>query len=568
MHGSILVVDDEKSLRQTFEAFLLNAGYAATSVASYDEALAYFDDHQRCDIVFSDILLGERSGIDLLRELRRRGMTIPVIMVTGYPNMDSAVEAIRLGAFDYIAKPVTKGVLLRTAEKALEFKRLRDENERFQVIIEGIFHSVSDAIITVDRDGRIVAFNSAAETLCNLAATDIGQPALGIAACTAPALQTLLQTTLRDQKHGLARRLEIVFSGNHTCVVNAACTPLVLTSGEFAGAVLSLRDETRLSDLEKSFKGRQQMHDMIGKCSRMQEIYSLIEDLADVPSTVLIAGESGTGKELVAEALHFMGARRNGPLVKVNCAALTDTLLESELFGHVRGAFTGAVQSRVGRFQKADGGTIFLDEIGDISAGMQTRLLRVLQEKQIERVGDSTPLDVDVRVVTATNQNLQAKVRRGEFREDLYYRLKVVTVEIPPLRERRTDIPLLVEHFRIQLNQELNRSVEVIDDAVMDLFMEYLWPGHVRELKHVLEHALIRCRQGVVTLDHLPAELRRGRETLVKNGDRSDEEVVREALRRVGGNRVKAARLLGIDRKTLYRKLEKYHIVVDEVVDY
>ncbi|MHB8707401.1 MAG: sigma-54 dependent transcriptional regulator [Desulfuromonadales bacterium] len=568
MSGTFLVIDDEKSLRLTFEAFLKNAGHETVSVASYIEAIACFDARQKCDVIFSDILLGERTGIDLLRELRSRGMNTPVIMVTGSPNMETAVEAIRLGAFDYLAKPVTKDVLLRTAERALEFKRLRDENEQFQAVIEGIFRSVGEAIITVDREGVVVAFNDAAATLCDLSATQIGQPADTVPVCAVPALQTLLHSTLRDRRRGSITRLEVSFRSNQSCAVNATSTPLVLPSGEFAGAVLVLRDETRLNELERTLKGRRQLHSMVGKSSKMQDVYALIEDLADVPSTVLVNGESGTGKELVAEALHYMGTRHNGPLVKVNCAALTDTLLESELFGHVRGAFTGAVQARVGRFQKADGGTIFLDEIGDISPGMQTRLLRVLQEKQIERVGDSTPIDVDVRVVAATNQNLLAKVRRGEFREDLYYRLKVVTVELPPLRERRDDIPLLVEHFRQQLNRELNRSVERISDEVLDLFMEYNWPGNIRELKHALEHALIRCRQAEVLLEHLPAELRRGRETMLASSGENEEAAIREALRRVGGNRVKAARLLGIDRKTLYRKLEKYHIVIGEVVDY
>lgn len=567
MSGTFLIVDDEKSLRLTFESFLRNAGYDAFSVASYEEALALFERQQGCDVIFSDIMLGERTGIDLLRELRCRNMNIPVIMVTGYPQMDSAVEAIRLGAFDYLTKPVTKDLLLRTAERALEFKRLRDENEQFQVYIEGIFRSVDEAIITVDRDGVVVAFNDAAELLCNMTVAHIGQQSESVPACSVPALQTLLHSTLRDRQRCNVKRLKVSFRNNQKCVLNATCTPLILASGQFSGAILVLRDETHLNNLERTLKGRKQMHNMVGKSPIMQDVFTLIEDLVDVPSTVLVHGESGTGKELVAEALHFMGERRDGPLVKVNCAALTDTLLESELFGHVRGAFTGAVQSREGRFQKADGGTILLDEIGDISSGMQTRLLRVLQEKQIERVGDSTPIDVDVRVVAATNQDLYAKMKRGEFREDLFYRLKVVTVELPPLRDRREDIPLFVEHFRILLNRELNRSVADISPEVMDLFMEYNWPGNVRELKHVLEHAMIRCRLPMVSIEHLPQEMR-GKVLPPQPHGSTEEDTIRDALRRAGGNRSKAAKLLGIDRKTLYRKLDKYTIVVGDVVDY
>lgn len=567
MNGSFLVVDDEKSLRITFASFLADAGGRVMAAASVAEALQLLDG-QNFDVVVSDIRLGRQTGIDLLAELRQRGVTAPVIMVTGYPTMETAVEAVQLGAFDYLTKPVTKEMLLRAVEKALIFKQLSDQNATFQAHIAGIFRSISDVIITVDREGRLSACNAAANKLCRLSDQDIGQSVGSLPQLALPALQSLLQGTLRNRITGRAERLEMPLSDGQRLVVNLTSTPLILASGEFAGAVLVLRDETRLNQLEKTLKGRRQLQGMIGKSAGMQEVYALIEDLADVSSTVLVNGESGTGKELIAEALHYRGPRRNGPLVKVNCAALSDTLLESELFGHVRGAFTGAVQARVGRFQLANGGTIFLDEIGDISAAMQTRLLRVLQERQIERVGDATPIDIDVRVVTATNQNLLAKVRRGEFREDLYYRLKVVTIELPPLRERREDIPLLIEHFQNLLNQELNRGVKTISAEVLELFMNCNWPGNIRELRHVLEHAFIRCRESELTAHYLPAELRRGPAPLKPNPDRSEEEAICTALRRAGGNKAKAAKLLGIDRKTLYRKLEKYAIAANEVVDY
>jgi PAS domain S-box-containing protein len=566
MHGSFLIVDDEQSLRTSFVSFLTNAGYQAMAAGSYHEALELLELQHSFDVVFSDIMLGKKTGIDLLKELRSRGFNAPVVMVTGFPQTDTAVESVRLGAFDYMPKPVTKEMLLKTAKTALEYKRLHDENESYRAHLEGILKSVDDAIMTYDREGCLASFNPAAGELCGLKDDDLHASIREIAALSNPAIQTLVSSTLQKRQSSRANRLEISLSNKRRVVVNVACTPLILAGGAFSGAVLVLRDETRLNTLEKTLRGRRQLHSMIGKSSKMQDVFALIEDLADVPSTVLVTGESGTGKELVAEALHFMGDRREGPLVKVNCAALTDTLLESELFGHVRGAFTGAVQAREGRFKKADGGTIFLDEIGDISPGMQTRLLRVLQEKQFERVGDSTPIDVDVRVVTATNQDLQMKVRQGQFREDLYYRLKVVTVELPPLRERLDDIPLFVEHFRKLLNAELNRSVEEISQPVIDLFMAYSWPGNVRELKHVIEHAMIRCRQAVLNREHLPRELRE-KSTRLPASDGSEQDLICDALRRAGGNRSKAAKLLGIDRKTLYRKLDKFSIVVDDVTD-
>jgi transcriptional regulator with GAF, ATPase, and Fis domain len=310
-------------------------------------------------------------------------------------------------------------------------------------------------------------------------------------------------------------------------------------------------------------RDRRKFHNIIGKSEKMQAIYSLIEDLADVQTTVLILGESGTGKELVAEALHYSGGRSHKPLLKVNCSALSENLLESELFGHVKGAFTGALQDRMGRFQKADGGTIFLDEIGDVSPRIQLQLLRVLQEREFERVGDSNPIKVDVRVVAATNQNLREKVRRGEFREDLYYRLKVVEINLPPLRDRREDIPFLIKHFLKKFNKKLNKEIVAISADVQKVFMNYLWPGNVRELEHTLEHAFILCHQNVITVDHLPLVFKDFFETKTSSfKDLRDDEsqAVIRVLEQTSWNKARAARLLGMSRRTLYRKIEEYKI--------
>lgn len=568
MSNRILVVDDEKSLRATFQAFLLNAGYEVETAASYQEALAILD-QKPCDVILSDILLGGQSGIDLLRELKQRSLDLPVIMVTGYPNMDTAVESIRLDAFDYLAKPVTKHDLLRVAAKALRFKELQDQNATYQAHIEGIFRSAREGLLTLDPQGVITACNAAARQLLGMTGTVIGEEFSAVPELADPLLQSLLQKTLREQKSTSATRHEVVLDEKTSRILSLDSSPLRLSGGQFAGGVLVLRDETRVMELERNLQDRQHFHQIVGKSRAMQKVYDLIDDLTEVPTTVLIMGESGTGKELVADALHFMGPRQQGPLVKVNCAALSDSLLESELFGHVRGAFTGAMHNRIGRFQKANGGTILLDEIGDISPQMQLRLLRVLQEKQIEKVGDEAPINIDVRVLAATNQDLGAKVRNGEFRQDLYYRLNVVLIHLPPLRERREDIPMLVEHICQRLNKELNRQVEALDDTVMDLLLEYDWPGNVRELQHILEHAFIRCRKGRLVLpEHLPAAFLDQQLTTVRKVGRTEDNepgLIREALGRAGGNKAKAARLLGIDRKTLYRKLEKYSLRPDEL---
>jgi len=294
-----------------------------------------------------------------------------------------------------------------------------------------------------------------------------------------------------------------------------------------------------------------------------------------VESTVLITGESGTGKELVAEALHFGGARSKGPLIKVNCSALSESLLESEIFGHTRGAFTGAIRDKIGRFEAAENGTIFLDEIGDISPRIQLNLLRVMERKEFERVGDSRTRKANVRVLAATNVDLLEKIRQGLFREDLYYRLKVMVIHLPPLRQRTEDIPLLTAHFISHFQASFGKNITKCSDEVMRLFMTYPWPGNVRELKHSLEHACILCPGGEITTAHLPADLltslpagllrplspRPGpaASAPARPGSRGlSPDDITQALAQAGNNRAKAARLLGIDRRTLYRNMDRH----------
>jgi transcriptional regulator with GAF, ATPase, and Fis domain len=267
---------------------------------------------------------------------------------------------------------------------------------------------------------------------------------------------------------------------------------LVHSNNKYAGAVLVIRDITREYDLERKIAEQYQFQEIIGKSKKMKELYALLEDLTESSTTVLITGESGTGKELVANALHRGGTRAQKPFVKVNCSALSDFLLESELFGHVKGAFTGALKDKLGRFEMADGGSILLDEIGDISPRVQHKLLRVLQEKEFERVGDSVSVKVDVRIMTSTNRNLNEMVRLENFREDLYYRLKVIEVKLPSLRERLDDIPLLVDHFCNIFNRRFNKDIEGVSEEVYKLFSSYFWPGNVRELENALEHAFVQ----------------------------------------------------------------------------
>lgn len=487
-----------------------------------------------------------------------------MILITGAPSVETAAEAVRLGAFDYILKPVRQQDLLKMTDIALRHKRLSDENDRCQSNKEAIFKSVKDGIVTVDEKMRVVDVNRAAVELCGF--TQDQSPGAFIRTVThgcGGGCVEVLKEALATRKALALRHVECHRRDSQKQIVSVSASPLIDQTNHINGCVMVLRDETRLHQLEQNAAGSRAFDKIIGTSSAMQRIKGLVKVLADVQTTVLITGESGTGKELIADALHRAGERSDKPLVKVNCGALSDSILESELFGHVKGAFTGAVSDKVGRFELADGGTIFLDEIGDISPKMQLQLLRVIETMTFERLGSAKPHRVDVRVVTATNRDLAEKVAAGEFREDLYFRLKVMTVHLPPLRERREDIPLLVCHMIEKFNRKFDKAIKTVSSDVEKLFRRHVWSGNVRELVNTLEHAFILCNQHVITTDHLPIEMQSqtGSITVLNgHGKMSEAEAIEQALEKAGGNKAKAARLLSMSRKTIYRKMDKYNI--------
>jgi PAS domain S-box-containing protein len=487
----------------------------------------------------------------------------PAVFEKFEPHLNMFVEIRAMPQFDADKEIIGSIHIVRDIT---EKKRAEEEREKYRSNLEATFRSVKDAIITVDRELQVIEMNDAAQESCGLMRNTIGRELNSIqTACNRKCLEAL-KKTIETQQPVDVYRVECMHKDSPGKVVSLSTAPLLNSQGLFSGAVMVIRDETHLNELERTFKERKQFYTIIGESEKMQRIYDLIDDLADVQTTVLISGESGTGKELVAEAIHYRGNRSNKPLVKVNCTALSENLLESELFGYVRGAFTGAEGNKIGRFQKADGGTVFLDEIGDISPRMQLRLLRVLQEKEIEMVGDSTPIKVDIRIIAATNQDLKKKVQRGEFREDLYYRLKVVEISLPPLRDKRQDIPLLVHHFIQKFNKKFKKEILDVSENVRNIFMEYNWQGNVRELRHTIEHACILCRQSVITIEHLPPEFK---DTVVrqnphvKNIAYDDPERMLKTLEKAGWNKSKAARMLGISVRTLYRKIEKFKLKED-----
>jgi PAS domain S-box-containing protein len=455
-----------------------------------------------------------------------------------------------------------------------EMRKIFEEKEDLRLNLEAVFRSIPDAIITVDTNMRVIQTNRALVDICCIAGEICPGEELSVNAgrCKRACFE-VLRTTLRTRKPVMEYRVECLGqTPGKVVVINSS--PLLDREHKFAGAVLVIRDISRLADLEKRLTELHSHRGIIGKSKVMRDIYDVLGNLSEVDSTVLITGESGTGKELIADALHYGGPRAKGPLIKVNCSALSESLLESELFGHVRGAFTGAIREKVGRFEAAEGGTIFLDEIGDISPRIQLNLLRVLENKEYERVGDSKTRRANVRVLAATNVNLREKIRQGLFREDLYYRLKVMVIHLPPLRERTEDIPLLTEYFLNSFRAAFGKNITRASEEVMRVFMTHPWPGNVRELKYALEHACILCPGGEIVTAQLPPELlvppgafSPGPASRPKDLDAAErpprglgKEKILEALARAGDNRAKAARLLGVHRRTLYRNMEKFAI--------
>ncbi len=347
--------------------------------------------------------------------------------------------------------------------------------------------------------------------------------------------------------------------------------------GQVLGAVETLTDlsevlkkERQIEEFRKQLRGENGFCGIVGTSPLMQRLFHLIENAAKSDAPVIIYGESGTGKELVAHAIHKLGTRSKGPFVRVNCAALSESLFESELFGHVKGAFTGAHQNRKGRFEMAHGGDIFLDEIGDLPELMQVKLLRVLEEKEIERVGDSHPIKVDVRIISATNRDLQKMVEEGRVRRDFFYRINVIPIFVPPLRERKEDLPLLVEHFINRNRLKTSREIKGVSREVMELFYDYPWPGNVRELRSIIEYAFVVCDGPVIQREHLipsmdfyplPMKSIVSSKNFFETKEREEKEKLIRALTRVGGNRTQAAKLLGISRVTLWKKMKKHGLL-------
>jgi len=456
----------------------------------------------------------------------------------------------------------------------------KEYSQYWQTVIQ----TMLDGLMIVDPDGIILSINSAFERITGYCKDElIGQ------SCEVLDCDTCFGARARGGdrhcalfKNGKVRQRKCVLRRKNGESLHALKNAAVLKDkdGVVVGGVETLTDCTQLVakervitslrrelGIEDSFQG------IIGRSLPMNQVFDLIESAAQSEAPVVIYGESGTGKELVAAAIHSLGSRAKGPFIKVNCAALNESLLESELFGHVKGAFTGADRTRVGRFEAANRGDIFLDEIGDLPLSTQAKLLRVLQEKEIEKVGDNRPVTVDTRILSATNKDLNRLMEEGCFRDDLYYRIGVIPIYLPPLRERREDIPLLVDAFVNRIRLKTRKPIKSIDKTALRLLASYDWPGNVRELINVLEYAFVLCSGDEIKSEHLPANLTgsprslSGRQSNSRTQSSSDEKPrLLEALKRTGGNKSEAARILGISRVTLWKRLKAHDITVDRKI--
>ena len=442
----ILVVDDDLEMCGLLSDVLKGEGFSVNTLNDSLEASRLLK-KEDFDVIITDLKMKGLKGLDLLEETNKVAPLTPVIIITAFGTIESAIKAMKMGAYDYITKPFQMDELVLTVKKALENRFLKKEVVRLKKEVEARYH----------------------------------------------------------------------------------------------------------------------FHQLIGKSSSMQKIYDLIERISDTSSNVLITGESGTGKELVAKAIHYNGIRKEGPCIAVNCAAIPETLLESELFGYKKGAFTDAKTDKKGLIFEANEGTLFLDEITEMSFTLQAKLLRVIEEKEVRPLGDTKSYPIDVGIISTSNRDIKSLIQQGQFREDLYYRLKVIDIELPPLRDRREDLPLLAQHFIRKFNGEMKKNISSISESTLKILLNYSWPGNVRELENVIQRAITLTRHETILPEDLPITMiEEKEESLIGKGIREkytvsqlEKEYIKRVLLEAGGNKSKAAEILGLDRKTLYRKLQE-----------
>jgi PAS domain S-box-containing protein len=441
-----------------------------------------------------------------------------------------------------------------------------EPNQFFHVIL----NSIADGVFTTDSEGRITFLNKAAQEITGFSSKEaLGHYCFDIFRADICQTRCALKETLKTKKEITNLSVTILTKGGQKVPINISTAVLKDEKGRIIGGVETFRDLSAIEVLKRELSEKYTLGDIISKNHLIREIFAILPNIAESDSTVLIQGPSGTGKELFAKAIHNLSQRKTKPIIQVNCGALPDALLESELFGYVKGAFTDAKRDKPGRFALAHGGTMFLDEVGDMSPSLQVKLLRVLQEKEYEPLGSTSPRKTDVRIIAAANKDLSKLVSEGKFRDDLFYRLNVVRIDLPPLSQRREDIPLLINAFIQKFNARMGKQVSGLSEQALRFLLDHDYPGNVRELENIIEHAFVLCRGDWIELDCLPKELTADRGKREKSPHpveegtplaRAEAEVIEETLKKHEGNRLKTARELGVDRTTLWRKIKRYRL--------
>ena len=563
-----LVVDDDPldvELLRTHAAAMRGPYLLLDVCSDPDELVAVLQGPATVDLLLLDYRLADRSGLDVLHTVRAAGLLVPIVLLTGHADIDLAMQAMRAGANDFLAKQELAPLTLARTVRYVMAKH-QAENRLAQTLHElgrsrddmaSMLDRLRLAIIMTNERGQVIYINHATERLMRVDAAAVVRAPWQRLCPAAPEMLARVEAMLQqppDRREMVALHFQLPTGEPRWLDVEVHDDPR-----DTRRKILFCYDVSEVHDLRAELAERVPTSGLIGQSEPMQRLAQLIRDLAAVDSTALIIGETGTGKELVARAIHAASPRRDKPFVAINCAGLTESLLASQLFGHRRGAFTGALQDQKGLFVAAEGGTILLDEIGDIPPAVQTALLRVLQEREVTPLGETTPRRIDVRVLAATHQNLLELVDKGQFRRDLLYRIRVARVDLPPLRQRPSDIPLLVQHFLQQL--QLRRSpgetaVLRVSRAAMLALCAHDWPGNVRELRSAVEFASIRCRRAIVQVEDLPPEVVEAQPNVVVADLQGDERSrIQQALQAAAGNRTHAATLLGWSRATFYRRV-------------
>jgi DNA-binding NtrC family response regulator len=578
------VVEDESVVAHDIQGAIANIGHEVAGWATSAEEAITLAEEKHPDLVLMDIRLkGETDGIEAAEQIRRQ-LDIPVVFLTAFADEETVNRAKAVGAFGYVLKPfdetdlrVAIDISVSKHEFDREINRAREDLAEESEFLNTLFETIPASVMVVDENQRVRMVNEALEREFAVAKDTVVDVCPGDAlrcpramsnplACGTldECLKCQLRPTIDEGLEGATvdrRRCQFQYQvegEDRELTLLVSVKPLD-HKGERLSIVI-LEDITELSGLRKALQTERVFPGIVGNSPAMHHVFESIREVAAVDVPVAILGESGVGKELVARAIHDHGPREKKSFVSVNCGALPESLLESELFGHLKGAFTGSVKDRKGRFELADGGTIFLDEVAELTPPTQVKLLRVLQEGTFEPVGSEATRQVDVRVLSATNRDLEEEVQGGRFREDLFYRLCVVPLRVPPLRERADDIPLLAEHFMMRSSAvSFGRNISISDEA-MEVFRAYGWPGNVRELQNVLQFAWLKCKGNELLVKHLPPNLRLTATTgatKIRRRRGLTPEAVSEALEKTGGNKTEAAKLLGVSRATLYRYLDQ-----------